>query len=117
VTGSAFAPELAAKRETFRWTRGEDLISTYEAPLLHEPPPYRNAFCRICGSPMPVAQEGTDFVVLLAGVLDESEGVQPFRHVFVSQRPPWHEITDDLPQFSEHVPRSQMLPRRPTKPD
>ena len=63
---------------------------------------------------MPVALEGTDFVVMLAGVLDDTHGAQPFRHIFVSQNPAWAAISDDLPQFSEHVPREQMLPRRDT---
>jgi hypothetical protein len=112
VTGSAFAPEVAAKREHFRWVRGEDLLTTYEAPLLREPPPYRNSFCRICGSPMPVVLEDTPFVVMLAGVLDDSGESRPFRHIFVGQSPPWHTISDALPKFEERPPRDQMLPRR-----
>ena len=112
VTGSAFAPELAAKKSAFRWLRGQELISTYEAPILHEPPAYRSSFCRVCGSPMPELLEGTDFVVILAGVLDDTADARPFRHVFVSQNPPWHAIADALPQVAEHVPQSQRLPRR-----
>src|SRR2546427_1099567 len=71
ATGSAFAAELAALAADFRWTRGEDLITIYEAPLLRDPPPYRHAFCGICGSPLPVVLEGTALVVLHAGVLDD----------------------------------------------
>ena len=114
ATGSAFAPEVAAQRDAFRWLRAEELIATYEAPILHEPPPYRNAFCRVCGSPMPVALEGTAFVVMLAGVLDDTDGAKPFRHIFVGQNPPWHAISDELPKFEEHAPREQMLPRPQT---
>jgi hypothetical protein len=102
ATGAAFAAELAALASAFRWTRGEDLISTYEAPLLREPPPYRRSFCRICGSPLPVALEGTDFVVLDGGVLDGEPETRPFRHIFVAQRAPWYTITDNMPQFAEH---------------
>jgi len=102
ATGSAFASELAALASAFRWTRGEDLITTYEAPLLREQPPYRHSFCRICGSSLPVALEGTDFVVLHAGVLDGEPETHPFRHIFVAQQASWHTITDDMPQFEEH---------------
>ena len=52
-------PELAAKASGFRWLRGEELVSTYEAPRLREPPPFRKAFCKRCGSPLPVLREST----------------------------------------------------------
>jgi ADP-ribosyl-[dinitrogen reductase] hydrolase len=112
ATGAAFAAELAAKRSRFRWLRGQDLVAVYEAPLLREPPPYRHAFCRRCGSPLPAALEGTDFVVFHAGVLDTEPGTRPFRHIFVGQNPAWHAITDDMPQFVEHAPVSERLPRK-----
>jgi len=111
VTGSAFAAEIAAKASQLRWVRGQELITVYEAPLLREPPPYRHAFCRLCGSPLPIALEGTDFVVFHAGVLDTEPGTQPFRHIFTGQNPSWHTIDDDLPAFEEHSPASQRLPR------
>jgi hypothetical protein len=112
-TGSAFAPELAAKRTELRWLRGEGLISVYEAPLLREPPPLRRAFCRVCGSPLPVPLEGTDWVVILAGVLDDDPGARPFRHIFVADGPVWHEIHDELPRFEERPPADQRL--RPSR--
>jgi hypothetical protein len=110
VTGSAFAAEVAAKAADFRWTRGEDLVIVYEAPLLREPPPYRHAFCRVCGSPLPVPLEGTDFVVLHAGVLDGDPETRAFRHIFVGQNPPWHTIADGMPRFDQRPPVDQRLP-------
>lgn len=104
ATGSAFATELLARASAFRWTRGAELVTIYEAPLLHEPPPYRHAFCRVCGSSLPVELEGTPFVVLHAGVLDGTPASRPFRHIFVAQQAPWHTIADDMPQFAEHDP-------------
>ncbi|MBW2281376.1 MAG: GFA family protein [Deltaproteobacteria bacterium] len=104
ATGSAFAPELAAKRSRFRWTAGEDLISRWEAPLLREPPPYRRAFCKVCGSPVPVDIEGTEFIGMLAGVLEGDLGTQAFRHIFVEQSADWHTIGDPLEQFPLRPP-------------
>lgn len=112
ATGSAFAAELAATASRLRWIRGEDLVTVYEAPLLREPPPYRHAFCRVCGSPLPVPLEGTDFVVLHAGVLDGEPGTSAFRHIFVEQNAPWYTITDDMPRFDLRPPAGQRLPRR-----
>lgn len=111
ATGSTFAAELAAKASQLRWTKGEDLVAVYQAPLLREPPPYRHAFCRVCGSPLPVRLEGTEFVALHAGVLDGEPETRPFRHIFVGQDASWHTITDDLPQFAAHAPPGQRLPR------
>ena len=109
ATGSAFAAEVAVLAAVFRWTRGEDLITTYEAPLLRQPPPYRHSFCRVCGSPLPVALEGTDFVVLYAGGLDGVPETRPFRHIFVAQQASWHTITDAMPQFAAHDAADERL--------
>jgi hypothetical protein len=103
ASGSATSPELIAPASGFRWTRGEERLSHYEAPILHEPPAYRRSFCGTCGSPMPVALEGTPFVLLQAGVLDDDPGKRPFRHAFVDQKAIWHDVTDGLPEF-EGVP-------------
>jgi hypothetical protein len=109
ATGSAFAAELIALASIFRWTRGADLVVIYEAPLLREPPRYRHAFCRVCGSSLPVRLEGTPFIALHAGVLDGAPPSRPFRHIFVAQRAAWHTITDDMPQFEEHDPTDRRL--------
>lgn len=110
ATGAAFAAEVAADASRLRWISGRDLVAIYEAPLLREPPPYRHAFCRVCGSPMPVTLEGTGFVALHAGVLDGEPETRPFRHVFVAQGASWHTITDDLPRFEQHAPRPRRTP-------
>ena len=112
ATGAAFAAELGVEASKLRWVRGEDLVTVFEAPLLREPPPYRHAFCRICGSPVPVRLEGTDLVSLHAGVLDGMPETHAFRHVFVGEQAPWHTITDALPCFEQHVPPAQRLPQR-----
>ncbi len=111
-TGAAFAPEVAARKRGFRWVRGEELLTFYEAPLLREPPPYRKAFCRVCGSPLPLVQEDSDFVTFLAGVLDGSPETKPFRHILLSQKAPWYSPHDELPKFEERPPASQRLPRK-----
>ncbi len=104
ATGAAFAPELLARAEGFGWARGETLITTFVAPLLASPPAYRRAFCRVCGSPLPVRIEGSPFFLLNAGVLDDDPGTRAFRHAFVGQKACWHQITDDLPQFDGRPP-------------
>ena len=105
ASGAAFSAEMLAPAEGFRFERGEDLVVDYEAPLLDEPPAYRRAFCRVCGSPLPVPLGDTGFVILNPGTLDDDPGTRTFRHAFVDQAAPWHEHTDDLPRFGGRPPR------------
>ncbi len=112
-TGSAFAPEVAAKASRFRWLRGEPELTVYEAPLLREPPPFRRVFCRHCGSPMPVLREGSPYVVLLAGVLDEDPGSRPFRHIFLDQKAAWFEPGGGLERHEGRPPERMRPPRTP----
>ena len=60
ATGAAVVPEVVAPAAGFRFTRGREYVREYTAPLLRTPPPYRRAFCRVCGSPLPVRFEGTE---------------------------------------------------------
>ena len=100
ATGAPFAAEVAAEASSLRWLRGEALVTVFEAPLLREPPAYRRAFCRVCGSPLPIALDGTPYVVLQAGVLDGDPGTRPLHRAFVGQKAAWDTIADDLPRFA-----------------
>ena len=104
ATGGAYAPELLAPAESLRWLRGADRVAIYEAPLLRDPPLYRRAFCRTCGSPLPVEVADSGFVLLNPGVLDDDPGSRPFRHAFLAQKASWHELTDALPRFPHQPP-------------
>jgi len=110
-TGSAFSPELAAREERFRFVRGEENLTHYEAPLLREPPALRRAFCRTCGSPMPSRQPETGSVLLLAGALDDDPDTRPFAHIFTSHAPAWDALADGLPKFPERPPPELRLRR------
>lgn len=104
ASGSASAPEMMAPLAGLSWERGQDLIETYEAPLLEAPPAYSRAFCRRCGSPLPHQVGDIPFVMLNPGILDDDPGTRPFRHAFASQKACWHEITDGLPIFDHRPP-------------
>lgn len=104
ATGAAFAPEIAASCENFEWLSGADMISIYEAPLIDTPPAYRRAFCRNCGSPLPVEIAGSGMVVLHAGIVDDDRALNLFRHAFVDQKAAWVEIADGKAQFAGQPP-------------
>jgi len=107
ATGAAYAPELLAEALHLRWSRGTELVRHYRAPILREPPAYVRAFCGTCGSPLPAAIEGTPYVNVNAGVLDDDPGTRPFRHAFVAQKACWHEISDQLPRHQGRPPRPE----------
>ena len=100
-TGSAFFSGLYVRAEDFRYVQGKDLITTYEAPILREPPPYRASFCSRCGSPVPppTTRARTGLLEIPAGLLDDDPGMKPDKHIFVEVKSPWFEIADDLPQL------------------
>ncbi len=101
VSGTAFMAGIGVRRSQFRWLSGEDLVRSYEAPLLEEPPAYRVTFCRVCGSPVPDPEADGDWFELAAGLLDGDPKRRPDRHIYVEHKAPWHEIADELPQLDK----------------
>ena len=102
VTGSAFFSGLYVRVEDFRLVEGKELITTYEAPILREPPAYRVSFCSRCGSPVPNPEPPTRLGAVLeipAGLLDDDPEMKPDKHIFVELKSPWFEVTDHLPQY------------------
>jgi hypothetical protein len=62
-----------------------------------------DAHCRRCGSLLySVVRDGA-FVHVAMGTLVDAPSIRPTAHIFVGSKAPWHEITDDLRQYQEHV--------------
>jgi hypothetical protein len=108
--GAAFRSRARVQRSDLRWVKGEDLVTFYES----SPGTFRG-FCRVCGSPVVNKfDEGSrsaafrsaavsEYGIALA-TLDDDPGVRPGSHIFVRDKAPWFEITDDLPQYAEFAP-------------
>jgi len=95
ASGAEFATNGSVDSETFRIKRGEDLLVHYES----SPGRYR-VFCGRCGSPMFKRDDAIPHLVRLRlGVVDTVIDQRPLVHVFVSEKAPWTEILDDLPQY------------------
>lgn len=97
--GAAFGSFLHADGRNFRWLAGESEVVTYPSS-----PGNVRAFCRTCGSNMPVLEDDGAHVIIPAGSLDDDPNVRPIVHIHVASKAPWHEITDTLPQFDEFPP-------------
>jgi hypothetical protein len=110
--GAAFRSRVRVRVADLRWIQGEDLVSYYESS-----PGFRRGFCRVCGSPV-VNRPGPTYKPALAnpaiaselgvplGILDDDPGIHAKCHVFVADKAPWFEITDDLPQYEGYPPPS-----------
>jgi hypothetical protein len=98
--GAAFGSFLHAASDGFRWLSGENLVERYQSS-----PGNLRAFCRVCGSNMPVLEEGGE-VNIPAGTLDDDPGVRPIVHLFVGSKAPWFDIEDALPQFNKFPPKA-----------
>ena len=99
VHGAAFGSFLHADAHTFRWLAGQSLVTHFES----SPGTFR-AFCKVCGSNMPVLEDDDTHVIIPAGVLDGAPGVRPIVHIHAASKAEWFEITDALPQFPEFPP-------------
>ncbi len=97
ANGSAFAANAPVRARYLKWLSGRDGIREYES----SPGKFR-AFCSRCGSPIysRMASDPETFRIRL-GVVDGDPGRRAFAHFWVSEKAPWHEITDDLPQYPE----------------
>src|SRR5215470_18213540 len=59
----------------------------------------RRGFCRACGSSLFWEPIGQDRVAITAGCLDKPTGLRTVRHIFVSEKADFDEITDGLEQL------------------
>lgn len=105
VHGAAFGSFLHADAGTFRWLAGASLVQNFES----SPGSYR-AFCRVCGSNMPVIEDEGTHVIIPAGAIDGDPGVRPVVHIHTVSKAAWYDITDGLPQFAEFPPDEFWVP-------
>jgi hypothetical protein len=97
TTGSAFKPFAGIERDKLTITKGANGLMAYGGENAHD------AHCRRCGSLLfSVVRDGT-FVHVAMGTLVDSPSIRPTAHIFVGSKAPWFAITDDLPQYQEHV--------------
>jgi hypothetical protein len=101
TTGSAFKPFAGVERSKLAVTKGADALMIFGTEDAN------NTHCRACGSLLySVVRDGA-FVHVAMGTLVDDPSIRPTHHIFVGSRAPWFTITDDLPQYEEHVPPAE----------
>lgn len=96
--GAPFVTWLVISPGQFRWTAGEDFVQSFDSS-----PGTQRCFCRQCGTTLATSHAGKVSEVAV-GTIDGDPGLRPGAHIFVGSKAPWHEITDQLPQFAEWPP-------------
>lgn len=98
TTGSAFKPFAGIERDKLALVKGEDKLLIFgDQSGAHD------AHCGLCGSLLySLVREGAFFHVPM-GTLVGDPSIRPTAHIFVGSKAGWFDITDDLPQYQEHV--------------
>lgn len=97
--GSAYRTRCTVKSKDFKWLKGEELLSQYASSKNRT-----KTFCKNCGSNLiSIYQNDPEHIGLPIGALEQDPGEnhRPVAHLLVKYKSPWHEITDDLPQYQE----------------
>jgi hypothetical protein len=106
TTGSAFKPFAGIERDKLTVTQGEDAL------LLFGDADGNDTHCTMCGSLLySVVRDGA-YVHVALGTLVDAPTVRPTAHIFVGSKAPWFTITDELPQYQEHVTAAGPAGRR-----
>ena len=94
-TGSAFKPFAGIEGSKLEITRGAGALLIWA-----DADGKGHTRCATCGSPLySSVEEGRVHVAL--GSLRDEPTLKPTKHIFVGSKAPWHQITDDLPQYEE----------------
>ena len=97
ATGSAFKPFAGIERHKLSITADKDQLMIFGDENGHD------LHCKRCGSLLySLVREGA-FVHVPMGTLIDPPAIRPSKHIFVGSKAPWFTITDDLPQYAEHV--------------
>ncbi len=94
---TVYGSSALVDKNAFRVLTGARSIGEYESS-----PGKIRSFCKICGTHVYArsARDPND-IVLRLGALDGGLGIKAVGHIWVSHKPDWYDITDDLPQQSE----------------
>lgn len=94
--GAAFATYYQVDAKDFHWDSELDTLQEYRSS-----PDIVRSFCSDCGSVVPNNTQGDETIYLPAGSNDDGPAARA--HIFTASKAPWHEITDNLPQFAAYM--------------
>lgn len=87
-TGSSGIAVVVVDNDTFRWTRGEEQITTWKKPDVD----WQTSFCRACGSALPGKNDESRMYVPAGLISEGGEALRVAHHIWVDSRAVWDEI-------------------------
>jgi hypothetical protein len=96
ASGTGHASNIVVTPESFRWTRGEELLTFFKLP---EAERFATNFCGRCGSPMPRVTADHSRAVIPAGSLDNLPEIRPQARIFWDSRVQWSCSGDGIPTY------------------
>lgn len=97
ASGSAFASNAIISPDDFKLIKGKEYLKIY----VNTETGLERFFCLNCGSPILSKRPSSGITAIRLGTIDTDLSKGPKAHIFVGSRAKWHEITDDLPCFTE----------------
>jgi len=94
--GSAFSTVAPVPRDRFRFTKGEDMLGSFES----SPGKFRR-FCTRCGSHMMAERPAQPVVLLRLGCVDTTIDARPLMHIWRSDAASWYDPKEALPERPE----------------
>jgi hypothetical protein len=98
VSGTQYGVYLQVRRDSFRWVSGEDHVVGYESS-----PGNQRAFCRTCGSVVPI-RTSYGAVRVPGGALDDDPGVVPEVIIFAERKAGWCTVDEASQTFADAGP-------------
>ena len=97
--GAAFSSVAAVPRGNFAWTRGAELLGSFESS-----PGKLRHFCTRCGSHIMAERTDQPTILLRLGCLDTTVGGRPQVHIWRSEGAPWFDPKTPVEEMPEGLP-------------
>lgn len=93
--GAAYRTRCTVAASQFKWTKGEAMLAQYDSSAN-----VIKTFCKQCGSNLiSLYKNDPEHIGLPIGGLEQDPGTRPIAHIYVDDKSPWYEITDQLPVY------------------
>lgn len=90
AVGNVVATLVPVRKERVRWDGEPTLYRSSSVAT--------RGFCSRCGTPLSFAYDGSEWICLTLGSLDDPAAVRPEIHYGIESRVPWFDVADDLPR-------------------
>lgn len=90
ATGANGAAVVIVENGNFKWTSGEELITSWQKPDAD----WQVWFCSRCGSPVPGINDDSSMYVPAGLISEGGESLQVTDHIWTDSKAVWDEIGD-----------------------